>query len=327
MHFSKDYFFYVQVLKMTKDLFCRELLRFLPCHSDVEHLRSLFIVNCILNGILSYSTAVLNCLAIHAVKKTSFLSASLKTILLSLAISDLGIGLFSQPFFVVLLSKSLRNDNLGCTTYTIFTFVIIFFTSASLFGVMAISLDRYMAIYLHLRYQELVTQTRVVAGVASLWILSAILSLIFLWIDPNVFALTFSITAAVCLAVTSLLYFKIYIIVRRHNFQIRRQNQIQQDAPNDDEISFASRKYAVGTFYVYAVFLVCYLPHAFSLLAIVIGIGPHIIMKGLYNISLTITFLNSTLNPVVYCWKMRHIRRAMVETLRNIFRRGRNHRE
>ena len=306
---------------MMNDSFCREMLRFLPSNTDVEYLHSLFVANSIFNVILCYSTAILNCLAIHAVKKTASLSRPLKTLLLSLAISDLGIGLLSQPFFVVLLSKSLQNVNLGCTAYTVFTFVIIFFTSASLFGVMAISLDRYMAVHLHLRYQELVTQTRVITGVILLWILSAILSFIFLWIDPNMFALTFAIAATVCLVVTSLLYFKIYIVVRRHNFEIQK-NQIHQERNNshNDETSFA-RKYAVGTFYVYAVFLLCYLPHAFSLLAIVIGIEPHIIMKGLYNFSLTITFLNSTLNPVVYCWKMRHIRHAIIETLRNMLRR------
>ena len=34
--------------------------------------------------------------------------------------------------------------------------------------------------------------------------------------------------------------------------------------------------------------------------------------------SSALLFLNSTLNPVIYCWKMRHIRRAFLEILRNI---------
>lgn len=303
-----------------EESFCKELLHFLPSRADVEYLHSSLMANCILNAILASSTVLFNCVTIHAVRKTASLTTPLKTLLLSLAISDLGIGLLSQPFYVVVLSRSLQQLNLGCAAYTTFTFVIILFTSASLFGVMAISVDRYMAIHLHLRYQELVTQTRVIIGVTSLWILSAILSFIFLWIDPNLFALTFAIAAAVCLAITSLLYFKIYAVVRRHNFQIRQiqalQTENRHNAPNDEMTSFA-RKYAVGTFYVYAVFVVCYLPHAVSLLAIVIGIGPHIIMKGMYHYSLTITFLNSSLNPVIYCWKMRHVRHAIIEILRN----------
>jgi len=309
---------------INSESFCKELLHFLPSMADVEHLHSSLMANCILNAILACSTVIFNCVTIHAVRKTNAVSTPLKTLLLSLAISDLGIGLLNQPFYVALLSRSIQQLDLSCDAYTAFTSVIIFFTSASLFGVMAVSMDRYLAVHLHLRYQALVTRTRVTTGVTSLWILSAILSFIFLWIDPNMFAVTFAIAAAVCLVITSLLYLKIYEVVRRHNFHIRQiqVNQERHNAPNDDITSFA-RKYAVGTFYVYTVFLLCYLPHAFSLLAIVIGIGPHVIMKGLYNYSLTITFLNSTLNPVIYCWKMRHIRHAIKETLRNLLLRAR----
>ena len=35
------------------------------------------------------------------------------------------------------------------------------------------------------------------------------------------------------------------------------------------------------------------------------------------SLSLTFVFLNSSLNPVIYCRKMRHIRHAIVDILRN----------
>ena len=50
------------------------------------------------------------------------------------------------------------------------------FTFASFFGVRSLSADRFLAIYRHLRYQELVTHKRVVAAVISTWVLSAIIS-------------------------------------------------------------------------------------------------------------------------------------------------------
>ena len=34
--------------------------------------------------------------------------------------------------------------------------------------------------------------------------------------------------------------------------------------------------------------------------------------------SFTFVFLNSSLNPVIYCWKMRHIRHAAINILRNM---------
>ena len=51
------------------------------------------------------------------------------------------------------------------------------FAFASFFGVVALAVDRFLAIHFHLRYQELVTQKRVVAVVFSLWVLSAFLSI------------------------------------------------------------------------------------------------------------------------------------------------------
>ena len=34
--------------------------------------------------------------------------------------------------------------------------------------------------------------------------------------------------------------------------------------------------------------------------------------------SITLLFLNSSLNPVIYYWKMRHIRHAVMDILRNV---------
>lgn len=186
---------------MWKEPFCEELLRYLPSSADIDKLNSSLIVNCVLNAFLSYTTVILNCVTIHAVQKTSSLCKPLKILLLSLAASDVTVGLLNQPFYVALLSRSLQKLSLGCAAYTAFTNVIIFFTSASLFGVMAVSIDRYMAIHWHLRYQELVTQKRTVTGVALIWLLSVCLSTIFLWIPPHIFALTFAISAAICLVV------------------------------------------------------------------------------------------------------------------------------
>ena len=49
---------------------------------------------------------------------------------------------------------------------------------------MTVSVDRSLAVHLHLRYQELVTHKRVVAAVISVWVFSAFISLIMLW-DPR----------------------------------------------------------------------------------------------------------------------------------------------
>ena len=120
---------------------------------------------------------MLNIVTIHAIRKTSSLPKTLKTLLLSLAVSDVGVGLLVQPFYTSILIKWLQQSNPGCNTYKIFHIITYLFSLASFLGVVAVSVDRFLAIHLHLRYQELVTHKRVVAVVISIWVISAFLPL------------------------------------------------------------------------------------------------------------------------------------------------------
>ena len=61
--------------------------------------------------------------------------------------------------------------------------VINFFCISSFLNVVAISVDRFLAVRLHLRYQERVTHKRVIAAVISIWLLSVIISSNVFW-DP-----------------------------------------------------------------------------------------------------------------------------------------------
>ena len=107
---------------------------------------------------------MLNIVTIHAIAKTPSLPKTLKTLLLSLAVSDV-VGLVSEPFYVALLINWLHKNNPGCDTYKAFHFIASLFSSASFFGVVAVSVDKFLAIHLYLRYQELVTHKHVVSVV------------------------------------------------------------------------------------------------------------------------------------------------------------------
>ena len=80
------------------------------------------------------------------------------------------------------------------------------------------------------------------------------------------------------------------------------------------------RKSVVATFYVYFVFLVCYLPRLCIYVATYIS-GPSTAIHILRHNALTLLFLNSSLNPLIYCWKMSHVRHAIMDTLRKILTR------
>ena len=278
-----------------------------------------YLMLCILNAYFSYSATILNVVAIYAIRKTSSLSKNLTTLLLSLAISDLGVGLLAQPMFVARVMASKQNNETNESYNAIRIACLIptnFFTYASLFSVTALCADRFLAIYLHLRYQELVTYKRVAAVVVSIWVISALISLIRFFIPKNIMYVSFVIIISACIVTATSLSVKLYLTLRRHINQI----QVPQVAQNDQGESVQrKRKSAMASLYVYLVFIVCYLPNLCRLFITAAIPEPRIDVKHLRFYTLTLLFLNSTLNPLIYCWKMKRIQHTIVGTLRNLF--------
>ena len=75
----------------------------------------------------------------------------------------------------------------------------------------------------------------------------------------------------------------------------------------------------MASLYVYLVFIVCYLPNNCVLIITAAISEPRIDVKHLKFYTLTLLFLNLTLNPLIYCWKMKRIQHTIVGTLRNLF--------
>ena len=75
----------------------------------------------------------------------------------------------------------------------------------------------------------------------------------------------------------------------------------------------------MASLYVYLVFIACYLPDICVLITIATISEPRIAVIHLSFYTLTLLFLNSTLNPLIFCWKMKPIQHTIVGTLRNLF--------
>ena len=296
------------------------VLQYFPLPCEVEDFRSTYIANCVFNSFLCYSTIILNIVTIHAIRKTSSMPRTLRALLLNLAVSDVGVGLSAQPFYISLLVHLVNGPHEGnpsCNTYKVFDMMMGLFPIASFLGVVAVSVDRFLAIQFHLRYQELVTHKRFVAVVILIWVSSVGSSLGTLWVPSDNKFTILCVGGVVGLLLTTMIYTRMYLVVRRHKNQIQNL-RIQQVTHTEEISSFASlRKSAVGIFYINLVFWVCYVPFFISMAAIRIN-GPSIALNRLFLFSLTLAYLNSSVNPVIYCWKMRNIRRAVIEELWNM---------
>ena len=151
------------------------------------------------------------------------------------------------------------------------------------------------------------------------WILSIVGSSTIFW-NPHILLSQYVITA-LCLVTTIFAYTKISYTLR-HN-QIHVQNHVPQGQPSQaiSALNIARyRKAVYSALWVQGTLVVCYLP-----LSIVDALRPQ---RGIYLIPLyrprqfaaTLLFLNSSLNPLLYCWKIREVRQAVKETLRQMFR-------
>ena len=295
---------------------------------DVEDFRPVLVANYVFNSFLSYTNILLNIITIHVLRKTTLLPKPLRTLLLSLAVSDVGVGLLVQPFYISTMVTWLKQKRIDCIYYKRLMAVMKFFCVSSVCNVVTISLDRFLAVHLHLRYQELVTHKRVIAAVISVWLFSAIISTSVFWDPLLISSLVIGLVImTVCPIVVVIVYWRIYIVLKRHKIQIKglQIQELQQAVQNGDLLNFLRklRKSVLGTFLVCIVFLICYLP-CFILSVLLIArllSASYFYVARLYE--MTLFFLHSSLNPVIYCWKMRPIRRTLMDIMRSIVNRFR----
>ena len=300
--------------------FCQTRLKEL---TQLVHLHGNVMLSfCVLNLVFSFVAVLGNFLVIHALWKASLIPPTIKTLFLSLAISDLAVGILSQPMFGVIIAVMLRrlsngqhNFALFCPTVLTVCYYFMFGLSfASFLNVIIITLDRLLAVRLHLRYQELVTLKRLIIVLVALWITSAIGTSIFIF-DPQGSRLTGAVIDFLGIILTTVVYIYIYKVVRFHRNQIRCQFQVQ----NRQGLEITRQnKSAYNALIVYVVFVACYLPlfTAFILLTVENFRSSFLVYD---HVSIFFAFLNSSLNPLLYCWRYREIRVNVKNSLSNIF--------
>jgi len=83
--------------------------------------------------------------------------------------------------------------------------------------------DRCLAIYLHLRYEHLVTEERARKVILGVWLISSVPLIIMVFDAMTSYLVQTTITMAVCLVIISFVWIKIYQVVRHHQAQIQDQ--------------------------------------------------------------------------------------------------------
>ena len=279
----------------------------------------LIIVNCIINTILLITTVFANSLVITAIWRTPSLRYPSVVFLCGLAVSDLAVGLIVQPLFIgIELFKTLgQPTNSNCTLETVFITLAFTLCGVSFGNVTSISFDRYLAIHFPLRYSTIVTLPRVVFVIILCWSTSIFSVSSLVMVDINSFWYVVVVIITLFLSASTFIHIKIYKIVRRHRQEIRAQELAVQTSIGFNLTRF--KKTATNTFLVYYFLLVCYAP-SFIGWMLYIASRNSINHPIAWKIANTTIFLNSALNPFLYCWRLPAVRDPVMILLKNLFR-------
>ena len=260
-------------------------------------------INCILNVPLMLACVTGNSLTLSAILRTPSLRSPSNIFMCSLAISDLLVGIIVQPVYIAYELKQEPPLTFAINVLFSFTGVV------SLCTMTAISVDRFMALQFHLRYQCLMTEKRAMYTSLSLWLFGILSSFVTLWNKTIMFAFL-AVGIAICIFISTFSYTRIYLIVRQHQFQIRAQQQVLRVPMN----VVRTKRSAINTFIYYICMILCYTP-MFSFMSIV-AIRPGLSGLMVWKVGNTFVFMNSSINPILFCWRVRELRRAVLKLVR-----------
>jgi len=277
-----------------------------------------------INVMLAITASLGNALILVALRKDSSLHPPSKLMFRCLTVTDLCVGLFSQPCYVIQLMSIINKQEKVCyTMVSLNSFTSQFFCGVSLFTLTAISVDRLVALRLGLRYTQVwqvITLRRTRGVMIIIWILNISLLCLKRFWEHVLLSTVISAVIYISLALAALCYFKIYVTLRRHRIQSR--DVAQQGNPNRRGMSPMNvkryRKTVFAGLCVQLVFVACFLPYAIVVaLAHAKGYSPSHNLA--VRLAITLVLLNSSLNPIVYCWSIRGVRKAVQDTIKQWF--------
>ena len=293
--------------KTFKQLFCSEELT-----GGIHY--HLFTTLSVLNTVLSISALLGNILILVALRKESSLHPPTKLLFRCLASSDFCVGILSEPLTVVYWMSVVKKRWDICRYALTFSFITGFvLCSVSLLTLTAVSVDRLLALLLGLRYRHVVTFKRTYLAVSVFWVVSILGTTMYFW-NYLITVWYGYIGILLCLLISIFSYVKIFLTLRHHQAQVLARIRPSQTSP----LNLARYRKAVsGALWLQLTLLVCYLPY---------GIGDALIaQRGLTShtyiareFTVTLIYLNSSLNPLLYCWKVGELRQAVKDTIRQL---------
>jgi len=288
----------------------------LYCSSDITAgIHDQFTFISALNAFFSITAILGNALILVALRKESSLHPPSKLLLRCLATTDLCAGLIVEPLYLTLMVIVVNEHWNICSPVAVAVSITGYsLCLVSLLTLTAISVDRLLALLLGLRYREVVTEKRVFLITITFYVASIAFSTMPIFWNSLFGSGYIMIVMSLCLVTSVFCYTKIFFFLRHHQHQL--QDNVQQ--PNQaNQLNIARYRKAVSTaLWLQFMLVVCYLP--LLLVALIIHSVPSSPASLTFSYATTLVSLNSSLNPILYCWKIDQVRRTVKDTIRQV---------
>lgn len=275
----------------------------------------LYITICAINGAFSLTALLGNIVVLGAIWRTPSLHIPSNVFLFGLAVSDFAVGLIVLPTFIAFLILEFTTETHVIQKWTAFRSVQAVFVCATVLTLTSVSVDRIIALTFHLKYQAIFTIKRAGSILSFIWIVSIAYGLTIVFSEGLYSHLSIAVFSS-CLVVNSLAYLVIYRIARRHLVQIQAQQQIQTQQQNGTLNIIRYRKSVINMFLLFMLFALCYVPYIFVRVYTKFADWNSVHVVLALRLSAMLVYLNSSLNPLLYCWRMREMRVGMKRFLK-----------
>ena len=270
------------------------------------------------NFLFSITASLGNILILTALRKVISIHPPTKLLFQCLAITDLGVGLISQPLMatLILLVDNIDMKILNIMFSHLLSSLSLTFCGVSVFASTALSVDGLLALLLGLRYRHVVTLKRVRAVLACVCLTTLLTVLVWNFrVKTDTIIITIFLT--LCLIISLSCYTKIVLRLRQHHSKI--QDNAQRGQANTGGIPLNLERYkrtVVSIALVQLALVICYFPFLiFHIVTHLKDVHPGLYLLW-YSHTTTVVFLNSSLNPGLYCWRIKEIRQAVKGTIR-----------